>query len=233
MGEPCEHRFVFTLVYSQITRILMKIFLAKIQELLRKFAVPFVLFFSVGAGVTYWDRIKYFFQAVWLSFPFIVVYNHLVKWHQHNSFFIESASVIIFINAIFGGVSHWKQGTFSWKDMAVKNFMIVFIVLSSYLVLEKLFSFFSSTFVGDMLHSSISFMTLMYPASKFMTSAFIITNGKFPPEFLMKLFYSYEKNGRLKDFFDLLQGEGIKTDENFEEFKNKIDNETKKEQTDD
>lgn len=209
----------------------MKDFLLKIQETIRRFAVPFILLFSVGAGVTYWDRLKYFCQAIWLSFPFIVVYNHIINWHNSNSFFIESASIIIGINALFGGISHWKQGTFSWKEMAVKNFMIVFIVLSAYLVLDKLFSFFHSTFAGDMLKSSVSFMTLMYPASKFMTSSFIITNGKFPPEFLMKLFYSYEKSGRLKDFFDLLQGEGITSEhKDFEDFKKNIENETKKEQ---
>lgn len=214
----------------------MKFFLIKTQEAIRRFAVPFILLFSVGAGVTYWDRLKYFCQAVWLSFPFIVVYNHLVEWHHSHNFFIDAANIIIIINAISGGISHWKQGTFSWKDMAIKNFMIVFIVFSAYLVLDKLFSFFHSTFAGDLLKSSVSFMTLMYPASKFATSTFIITNGKFPPEFLMKLFYSYEKNGRLKDFFDLIQGEGIKTHEDFEDFeelKNKIENETKKEQKND
>lgn len=207
----------------------MKDILKHITKLLQRFSVPFVLLFSTVAGVTYLDRIKYFFQAVWVSFPLIVIYNHLVSWHNSNELFIESASLIIFINAIFGGISHWKQGTFSWVKLAVKNLAIVFITLSGYLVLDKLFSFFQSTFVGDMLKSAVSFMTLMYPASKFMTSAFIVTNGKFPPEFLMKLFYSYEKTGRLKDFFDLLQGEGIKGHMDLKEKQN----ETKKEQTHD
>lgn len=187
-------------------------FFKKLYHKTKYLAIPFMLLYSVGAGVTHWDRIKYALQALWISFPMIVLYNHLAEWHKSNTIFIESASIIIFINMIFGGASHWRQGTFSWKDLAIKNFMIIFIVLSSYLVLDRLFGFFHSTFVGDMLKSSVSFMVLMYPASKCMTSIFIVSNGKFPPEFLMKLFYSYEKTGRLKDFFDLLQGEGIKED---------------------
>lgn len=50
----------------------------------------------------------------------------------------------------------------------------------------------------------------MYPASKFITSMFILTNGKFPPEYLIKLFYTYEKNGRLKDFLEFLSGDGVR-----------------------
>lgn len=188
----------------------MKKIIQKIVETIKLFSVPIILLYSIGTGITYWDRVKYFFQAVWLSFPFIVMYNHLTSWHSSNEVFIESASIIIFINMIFGGVSHWKQGTFSWWQLGIKNFYIICIVLATYVVLDKLFGFFAETFVGGMLKSSISFIVLMYPASKFMTSLFIVTNGKFPPMYLMKLFYSYEKNGRIKDFFDLLSGEGIK-----------------------
>lgn len=39
---------------------------------------------------------------------------------------------------------------------------------------------------------------------------FILTNGKFPPEYLIKLFYTYEKNGRLKDFLEFLSGDGVR-----------------------
>ncbi|MDO4782547.1 MAG: hypothetical protein Q4A09_04925 [Capnocytophaga felis] len=177
---------------------------------LKLLSVPIILLYSIGSGATYLDRLKYLGQSIWVSFPFIVVYNHLSSWHDANSLFVEAASIIIFINMIVGGASHWKQGTFSWKSLAIKNFFIIFVVLSTYLVLDKLFGFFADTFVGGMLKSSISFMVLMYPASKFMSSLFIFTNGKFPPMYLMKMFYSYEKSGRIKDFFDLLSGEGIK-----------------------
>lgn len=188
----------------------MKQILKKILESVKLFSVPIILLYSIGTGITYWDRVKYFFQAVWISFPFIVIYNHISGWHDANVLFVESASIIIFVNMIFGGVSHWKQGTFSWWRLGLKNFYIVCIVLCTYLVLDKLFGFFADTFVGGMLKSSISFIVLMYPASKFMASLFIVTNGKFPPMYLMKLFYSYEKSGRIKDFFDLLSGEGVK-----------------------
>lgn len=198
----------------------------KIKELfgklltgLKLISVPVILLYSVGTGITYVDRIKYLFQTIWVSFPMIVLYNHLSSWHDANKLFIEAASIIIFINMIFGGLSHWKQGTFSWKILGIKNFFIIIVVLSTYLVLDKLFGFFADTFVGGMLKSSISFIVLMYPASKFMTSAFIVTNGKFPPMFLMKLFYSFEKKGRIKDFFDVLEGNGI---QNAEEFTNEL-----------
>lgn len=212
---------------SNTLNFYMKDILNRLTAFTKLFTVPFILMFSIGAGVTYYDRLRYFLYSIWISFPFIAIYKHFVGWYGHHEVFFDAACIIIAINAFFGGVSHWKQGTFSWLKLFLKNIAIVAITFCGYIVLEKLFGFFQDTFIGNTLKSAISFMVLMYPASKFMTSSFIITNGKFPPIFLMKLFYNYEKTGRLKEFFNLIQGEGItqeiveeelkKSEENLEE----------------
>lgn len=196
-------------IISDNVHFYMKDIINRLKEFFRKLSIPFILLFSLGAGVTLYDRLRYFIYSAWVSFPFIAIYNVLAQWYGLNIVFFESACIIISINAIFGGLSHWKQGTFSWLKLFIKTLLIVFITFSGYIVLDNLFSFFENTFVGETLQSFISFMVLMYPASKFMTSSFILSNGKFPPTFLMKVFYSYEKTGRLKDFFDLIQGDGV------------------------
>ena len=169
-----------------------------------------VLMFAPYTIVSVSDRIKYVLIALYIHTPLIFIYNYVSNWFGANSVFTESASIIILANMIIGGASHFKRDTFSWKELFKKNFFIILVVFISYLVLEKLFSFFADTFAGSMLKSSISFIVLMYPASKFITSMFILTNGKFPPEYLIKLFYTYEKNGRLKDFLEFLSGDGVR-----------------------
>ncbi len=54
-------------------------------------------------------------------------------------------------------------------------------------------------------------MTLMYPVSKIVKNVFVLTGGKYPPKWIMKALYNYEKSGKLKDFFDDIRG-GDKTE---------------------
>ena len=49
---------------------------------------------------------------------------------------------------------------------------------------------------------SVQLMTLFYPVSKIVKNVFVLTRGKYPPQFVMKALYNYEREGKLKDFFD-------------------------------
>lgn len=42
--------------------------------------------------------------------------------------------------------------------------------------------------------------TAIYPASKCLKNCYVLSNGKFPPEWLMNKVYNFEKTGNLKDF---------------------------------
>ena len=53
-----------------------------------------------------------------------------------------------------------------------------------------------------MFKMSVQLMTLFYPVSKIVKNVFVLTKGKYPPQFVMKALYNYEKEGKLKDFFD-------------------------------
>jgi len=44
-------------------------------------------------------------------------------------------------------------------------------------------------------------MTLLYPVSKAVKHIFILSKGKYPPQWIIAALYQYEKNGKLKDFF--------------------------------
>jgi len=66
--------------------------------------------------------------------------------------------------------------------------------------------------------NTVEIITIFYPTSKVLENTFILTNGKYPPEFLIKALYNYRKDGKLKDFFDALQGKKEdKKEENKEE----------------
>ena len=44
-------------------------------------------------------------------------------------------------------------------------------------------------------------MTLFFPASKGIKSIFIISNGEYPPKWMMKKVYNYENDGDLNELF--------------------------------
>ena len=54
---------------------------------------------------------------------------------------------------------------------------------------------------GEIFRVTIQIITLLYPTSKVLKNVYIITDGKYPPEFLMNKLYNFEKNGDLNGFF--------------------------------
>ena len=70
-----------------------------------------------------------------------------------------------------------------------------------YLLLASLEVPLGDSLVTEVFESSLQAMTLLYPVSKAVKHIFILSIGKYPPQWIIAALYQYEKNGKLKDFF--------------------------------
>ena len=165
-------------------------------------ATPIVLLFYFDDKIHFRDRVYYFFLAFFKSIPLLMLYSYFSTWRGNNEFFFAGICFALFLNALVGGVYHFITGTFDIKDFLVGNTMMIFVISVSYISLAILSIPLDESGIGKMFKMSVQLMTLFYPVSKILKNAFILTNGKFPPQFVMKALYNYEREGKLKDFFD-------------------------------
>ena len=163
---------------------------------------PLVLLFYFDDKIHLRDRVYYFFIAFFKSIPILMLYSYFSTWRGNNEFFFAGICFALFLNALVGGVYHFKTGTFDIKDFLVGNTMMIFVISVSYISLAILSIPLDESGIGKMFKMSVQLMTLFYPVSKIVKNVFVLTKGKYPPQFVMKALYNYEREGKLKDFFD-------------------------------
>lgn len=169
-------------------------------------ATPIVLLFYFDDKIHFRDRVYYFFLAFFKSIPLLMLYSYFSTWRGNNEFFFAGICFALFLNALVGGVYHFKTGTFDIKDFLVGNTMMIFVISVSYISLAILSIPLDESEIGKMFKMSVHLMTLFYPVSKIVKNVFVLTRGKYPPQFVMKALYNYEREGKLKDFFDEING---------------------------
>ena len=165
-------------------------------------ATPIVLLFYFDEKIHLRDRVYYFFIAFFKSIPLLMLYSYFSTWRGNNEFFFAGICFALFLNALVGGVYHFKTGTFDIKDFLVGNTMMIFVISVSYISLAILSIPLDESGIGKMFKMSVQLMTLFYPVSKIVKNVFVLTRGKYPSQFVMKALYNYEREGKLKDFFD-------------------------------
>lgn len=156
---------------------------------------------SASKEITIGDRIRYIWNALIHFAPVAYVLSAVGLWYANNyqfSWFLISA---IGLNAIIGGVRHYKFDTFNWWKCFVRNLELLAAVLTVFYLLETLRITLGDNIIGDSFKVLIQIMSLMYPISKTFKNIFILSEGKYPPEFLMTKLYNFEKNGDLSQFF--------------------------------
>ena len=87
------------------------------------------------------------------------------------------------------------------KRFPLDEWEMGFVIVCSYIMLDMLRYTAGSNIAGETFRVIIQTLTLLYPTSKVMKNLFLISSGKFPPEFLMKKLYNFEKSGDLNAFF--------------------------------
>lgn len=165
-------------------------------------ATPIVLLFYFDDKIHLRDRVYYFFIAFFKSIPLLMLYSYFSIWKEKNELFFVGISFILFLNMVVGATYHAKAGSFDIKQFLYGNISVMLVISVVYISLSVLSIPLNESETGKIFQSVVQFMTLMYPVSKIVKNIFVLTGGKYPPQFIMKALYNYEREGKLKDFFD-------------------------------
>ena len=187
-----------------MTKTMNKLFqrLLKAKNKIATWVAPIVLLYYFDDKIQLRDRIYYFFLAFFKSIPLLMLYSYFSIWREKNELFFVGISFILFLNMVVGAIYHAKAGTFDIKHFLTGNATIMLVITVVYISLSVLSIPINETETGKIFQSVVQFMTLMYPVSKIVKNVFVLTGGKYPPQFIMKALYNYEREGKLKDFFD-------------------------------
>jgi hypothetical protein len=187
-----------------MTKTMNKLFqrLLKAKNKIATWVAPIVLLYYFDDKIQLRDRIYYFFIAFFKSIPLLMLYSYFSVWREKNELFFVGISFILFLNMVVGAIYHAKAGTFDIKHFLTGNATIMLVITVVYISLSVLSIPINETETGKIFQSVVQFMTLMYPVSKIVKNVFVLTGGKYPPQFIMKALYNYEREGKLKDFFD-------------------------------
>ena len=187
-----------------MTNTMNKLFqrLLKAKNKIATWVAPIVLLYYFDDKIQLRDRIYYFFLAFFKSIPLLMLYSYFSIWREKNELFFVGISFILFLNMVVGAIYHAKAGTFDIKHFLTGNATIMLVITVVYISLSVLSIPINETETGKIFQSVVQFMTLMYPVSKIVKNVFVLTEGKYPPQFIMKALYNYEREGKLKDFFD-------------------------------
>ena len=131
----------------------------------------------------------------------ISLQNEFNVWFSDNQKFVNGFIIVMIANIILGGIRHLKTKTFSWHQFLVKNSIMMFVVSIVYLLLHRLHLSSGDNMLSNGFESFIQVLTLFYPISKAIKSLYIISNGDYPPKFIMEKIYNFEKDGDLKELF--------------------------------
>lgn len=145
--------------------------------------------------------IKIAFISILASSFIISLKSEFNIWFTDNQKFVNGFVLVLFANIIFGMWRHMKTKSFDWKQFFIKNILMMVLVSSVYLILHRLHLSSGDNMLSEGFEAFIQVLTLFYPTSKAIKSIYIISNGTYPPDFIMKKIYNFEKEGDLKDLF--------------------------------
>lgn len=176
---------------------------------MKKFLAHMMLI-SEWNHVSVMDRLKYIWNTFITIAPVAFILDVFNWWFTENKQFGTFLCFSLIINLGVGVWYHIRSRTFVFKVFLFKNFEMIFVVILGYTMLEMLRYTAGDNIAGEVFKISIQIMTLLYPISKATKNIFIITRGKYPPEFIMRKLYNFEKNGDLAKFFSAEQTEADK-----------------------
>ena len=133
--------------------------------------------------------------------PIAYVLNIFHLWFEENSKFVTFFILAVIVNAGLGMWKHKKTNEFSYEEFFAKTAKMLVVVILTYLLLSMIGSIAGDNFISEGFRVSIEVMTLMYPTSKGLRSVFVISNGEYPPKWIMKKVYNFENEGDINDLF--------------------------------
>lgn len=159
------------------------------------------------------DRLISFLKVLFASAPIVFVINLIAGWFKGNQEFSTYVIACILLNMIFGIIRHYKR--FSWLYLLRKTGLMFLVLVVVYGGLEMMLKIAKDNIITETFRIALQVSTLMYPLSKVFKNVFILTNGEYPPEWVMKRFYKFNQDGDLTDLFG--KGTENKNSENLNE----------------
>lgn len=171
------------------------------------FFTPIILLFTTKIKLTEKERIGFFIESFFKLAPIAFIVNSAFNWHNEHEAFLYGLYVILFINAVIGILTHRKLKTLDVGEFALSTLITIVVVFGVYFSLDQMNNSIPDGLLSVGFSSSVQILTLLFPIAKIMRNSFILTNGKFPPEFLIEKLYNYERDGNIKSFLEILKKE--------------------------
>lgn len=146
------------------------------------------------------DRLINFAKIYILIAPMSLILDSLDLWFKTNKEFATGLTLIIFLNMIIGAISHKIIRKFKWKTLLIRTCETVGVTLVTYIVLEIILGIAGKNAITNLFEVTLQVTTLLYPASKILKNLFIISNGKYPPKWIMQKVYDFQESGDLSQF---------------------------------
>lgn len=174
-----------------------------------------------SSDISILDRIKYAGQVIAKLAPIAFILDQFTWWFGENKQFGTFMCIALVINAAVGAWMHLKNRSFTFLNFFFRNGLMIAVVSVTYIMLEMLRYTAGDNVAGEIFKVVIQLMSLLYPTSKVIKNIFILSKGKYPPEFIMRKIYNFEKNGDLEKLFSS-KAEDLIDIAGFEEEKQKL-----------
>lgn len=146
------------------------------------------------------ERAVFWAKSLLVFIPVSWILDSLGIWFCDNKLFMTFLVASIFLNMLLGAIMNLKIGKFNWKVLMEKTVIMVFTTGIVYLTIEGVISVAGQNVVTQGFRAALQIATLMFPVSKIAKNSFILTNGKYPPKWLMQKIYNFQENGDLSVF---------------------------------
>lgn len=150
------------------------------------------------------DYIEKFFVVIKLlaAFgPIAFLLETISMWFQNNKEFVTGFIIIVSLNAWLGIKKHRKLKTFNWETFYKKTSLMLMVVIVTYVLLSIIGKFAGDNIISEGFQILLQVTTLFYPASKGLKSIFVLSNGEYPPKWIMNRVYNFEEEGNLGELF--------------------------------
>jgi hypothetical protein len=147
------------------------------------------------------EKVNYCWKAVASLSVVSWLLDVLGLWFKENSMFSTAMLIAFAANMVWGFLWHRKLGGFKWRIFWRKNIEMWFTVLCVYPLLWALYKISGDNIVAEGFKVMVQVGTMLYPGSKALKNAYLFTDKKYPPGFIMNRLYNFEKSGDVRDLY--------------------------------
>ncbi len=148
------------------------------------------------------ERLYYLFKSLVAFAPIAYAMDRMGWWFENNAVFYRGLLFAIALNMYYGWRYHKRAKDFKHRIFWMKNIEMWAIIISIYPLLEILYVLAGENIIGETFKIAVQISTILYPGSKALKSAYLFSEKKYPPGFIMDRLYNFEKSGDLRDLYD-------------------------------